>query len=164
MAERTVSTNAADTEVELTAVDLVALSVADENDAARDDARARATSPGRKTMWKLTLPTGLLLAAVAAGSALYTRDAGNDAAQRVAVAAPAPMPDWVAEPAEPPPPPEPAPEPVRFRNPFDKTEVFEFPPGTTKAEARDAVAQILLDRAAERRAADPKLRKKHVHK
>ena len=41
-------------------------------------------------------------------------------------------------------------EPVRFRNPFDAGEVFEFPPGTSKAEARDAVAELLLRRALDR--------------
>jgi hypothetical protein len=40
--------------------------------------------------------------------------------------------------------------PVAFANPFDRSEVFEFPPGTTRVEARDAVAQILLARARER--------------
>lgn len=55
-------------------------------------------------------------------------------------------------PPPPPPPtpveaPAPAAEPVLFKNPFDRSEVFEFPPGTTKAEARDAVAKLLLDRA-----------------
>jgi hypothetical protein len=39
---------------------------------------------------------------------------------------------------------------VRFVNPFDKTEVFEFPAGTTPAESRDKVAQMLLQRAQER--------------
>lgn len=161
MNERTLETNEADMEVELTAVDLVALSVADAHDAPRSDANARPTSPARQALSKIALPTGLLLAAVAAGGALYTRDA-NQATQVAAVAkpAPAPMPDWVAESADPPA--EPAPEPVRFTNPFDKTEVFDFPPGTTRAEAREAVAQLLLERAAARRAVDPKLRKKHV--
>jgi hypothetical protein len=41
--------------------------------------------------------------------------------------------------------------PVVFKNPFDATEVFEFPPGTSKAEARAAVADLLLQRATERR-------------
>ncbi|MFC4312247.1 hypothetical protein ACFPN2_24410 [Steroidobacter flavus] len=41
-------------------------------------------------------------------------------------------------------------EPVRFANPFDRDEVFEFPPGTTEAEARDAVAEMLMDRAMSR--------------
>ena len=47
---------------------------------------------------------------------------------------------------------QPAPQsvPVIFRNPFDAAEVFEFPSGTSKTEARDAVAQILLERARER--------------
>ena len=41
--------------------------------------------------------------------------------------------------------------PVKFANPFDRSEIFQFPPGTTRQEARDAVAQILIDRASERR-------------
>jgi len=41
-------------------------------------------------------------------------------------------------------------KPVRIRNAFDRTEVFEFPPGTTQQQARDAVAEILLNRAMER--------------
>jgi hypothetical protein len=41
--------------------------------------------------------------------------------------------------------------PVRIVNSFDKTEVFEFPAGTSKAEARAAVADILMKRALERR-------------
>jgi hypothetical protein len=40
--------------------------------------------------------------------------------------------------------------PVRFANPFDKTEVFDFPAGTTRHEARAAVAEILRQRAIER--------------
>jgi hypothetical protein len=44
-----------------------------------------------------------------------------------------------------------APQPVKFANPFDRSEVFEFPPGTTRDEAREQVAQILMDRALERR-------------
>jgi hypothetical protein len=42
-------------------------------------------------------------------------------------------------------------KPVQFKNPFDAKEVFEFPPGTSKAEARDAVAELLLQRALDRR-------------
>ena len=63
--------------------------------------------------------------------------------------------------AEPEPPAAEQAEPVRFKNPFDRREVFEFPAGTTKAEARDKVAEILMDRARERRTAIPQhLRKK----
>ncbi len=42
--------------------------------------------------------------------------------------------------------------PLRVRNPFDKREVFEFPAGTTEKDAHDAVADMLLQRAAERQA------------
>jgi hypothetical protein len=53
--------------------------------------------------------------------------------------------------------PEPAPAlpvtpdvPVRFKNPFDASEVFEFPAGTSWTEMRDAVAELLSQRARER--------------
>jgi hypothetical protein len=36
------------------------------------------------------------------------------------------------------------------RNPFDATEVFEFPAETTKTEAREAMAELLLKRARDR--------------
>jgi hypothetical protein len=41
--------------------------------------------------------------------------------------------------------------PVQARNPFDATEVFEFPAETTKTEAREAMAELLLQRARDRR-------------
>lgn len=44
----------------------------------------------------------------------------------------------------------PPPKPTLYRNPFDRSEVFELPPGLTQAEARDMVAEILLERARER--------------
>jgi hypothetical protein len=56
-----------------------------------------------------------------------------------------PVPAQPAAPAEPPPP------PVKFANPFDRSEVFEFPAGTSPAEARRKVAELLLARAQERR-------------
>jgi len=40
--------------------------------------------------------------------------------------------------------------PVTFANPFDRSEIFEFPPDTTREKARDTVAQILTERARER--------------
>ena len=54
-----------------------------------------------------------------------------------------------AAPAEPPAP------PVQVRNPFDATEVFEFPAGTSETEARKAVAEQLLQRARDRRSQGP---------
>ncbi len=41
-------------------------------------------------------------------------------------------------------------DPVRFVNPFDSAEVFLFPAGTSQGEARDAVAEFLLELARER--------------
>jgi hypothetical protein len=53
--------------------------------------------------------------------------------------------------------------PVKFANPFDATEVFEFPQETSQAEAREAVAELLLNRARERQAADQiKLRSRNT--
>jgi hypothetical protein len=68
---------------------------------------------------------------------------------------PPPPPPPVAE-IDPSPPPVTAPvsnePPVLVRNPFDKREVFEFPPGTAAEEAKAAVADALLERARERQA------------
>jgi hypothetical protein len=59
--------------------------------------------------------------------------------------------------------PAPAGEPVLFKNPFDRTEVFEFPPGTSQADARDAVANALLERAQGRGPDVLKLKIRKVH-
>jgi hypothetical protein len=40
--------------------------------------------------------------------------------------------------------------PVRLANPFDGSEVFEFPEGTSDAEARAAMTEMLMERARER--------------
>jgi hypothetical protein len=50
--------------------------------------------------------------------------------------------------------PEASPPPaVRLVNPFDATEIFEFPGGMSENDARDAMAEILLNRARGRLAA-----------
>jgi hypothetical protein len=41
-------------------------------------------------------------------------------------------------------------EPVAYANPFDATEVFQFPSGTSETEARQLVAELLTERARER--------------
>ena len=41
-------------------------------------------------------------------------------------------------------------EAMLIKNPFDRTEAFEFPPGTSKTEAREAVAKLLMERAHDR--------------
>jgi hypothetical protein len=72
----------------------------------------------------------------------------------------APTPQPPRAPVEPP---APAAEPVLFKNPFDRSEVFELPPGTTQDEARDAVAKLLLDRAQGRGPEVLKLKIRQVH-
>jgi hypothetical protein len=62
-----------------------------------------------------------------------------------------PAPEPVVQAAETPPP-----QAVVLANPFDPTEKFTFPPGTSKADARDQMAAMLLERAVERRAHVPK--------
>jgi hypothetical protein len=54
---------------------------------------------------------------------------------------------------------EPVDELLRVANPFDASEVFEFPAGTSEADAREAVAGFLIERATRRRAV---LAHKHV--
>jgi hypothetical protein len=39
---------------------------------------------------------------------------------------------------------------VRISNPFDASEVFEYPAGTSPADARAAMAETLLERARDR--------------
>lgn len=51
--------------------------------------------------------------------------------------------------------------PTRFTNPFDASEVFEFPPGTSADAARESVAEMLLQRARERR---PQISNMHGHR
>lgn len=51
---------------------------------------------------------------------------------------------------------------VRVRNPFDKKEVFQFPPGTPEQEAKERVKQILLQRSRERPLSDAPAKRQHV--
>lgn len=51
-----------------------------------------------------------------------------------------------------PPPASPQGRTVRIRNPFDRAEIFQFPAGTSKAEAREQMEELLLQRALERQA------------
>lgn len=68
---------------------------------------------------------------------------GQPTAPAVAIAVPvAPAPAANAQPRGP---------VVQVINPFDATELFEFPAGTAESEARNATAELLLQRARERR-------------
>jgi hypothetical protein len=41
-------------------------------------------------------------------------------------------------------------EPLRVANPFDASEIFEFPAGTSEADAHEAISGFLIERAARR--------------
>lgn len=114
---------------------------------------AQTSTPARAgaSKWQLCAVMGAAAVAALAGvSYLYALPG---------VRAPAPPPMALEVDA---PPPVAAPEPVkapvpvgpivRIKNPFDKHEVFEFPPGTSEADAHAAVADLLMQRATERRA------------
>jgi len=85
----------------------------------------------------------LLLCTSAAAALLAVSDAGvvrlpGVTVPRAAFVAAAPVERPTPLPKQP---------PVRFSNPFDHTEVFEFPAGTSRSAARAAVAKLLTERA-----------------
>jgi hypothetical protein len=132
-------------EIALTAEDTLALSQAAEERQAvaivGESAPATSTYRRRQYLrpdgWPLVLPSTLL--AMAIGVALGV---AADRIHTVRIGAP-PTATLPAESPEP---------PVRFRNPFDASEVFEFPPGTSDDSARESVAAMLLQRARDRHA------------
>jgi hypothetical protein len=107
--------------------------------------RARTHTRSRWSRWPLALATSVLaIGAVTAWVAAAHRPTRQPIPESTAVVAVPPATAPVAvqgEPAQP---------PVRFRNPFDRSEVFEFPAGTSVVEARRLAAQVLVERARER--------------
>jgi hypothetical protein len=59
---------------------------------------------------------------------------------------------------------EPESAPVRVKNPFDASETFEFPPGTSAAAARKSVANLLLERGRDRLDQSVETRRDKVHR
>jgi hypothetical protein len=119
---------------------------------------AKKTRPAARAR-RLRSPLLVLFSVALAGTiaAAALRDSDN---KRAALPPPPPA----VAPAPAPPPPvqvaeSPPPEPVVLVNPFDKTEKFTFPPGTSKADAREQMANLLLQRAVERGAHRPRARK-----
>jgi len=84
---------------------------------------------------------GIAAAVIALGSAAHR---AADAPPPVTIKAPTSAAPAAPEPADSQSP------PVRFKNPFDASEVFEFPPGTSEADVRQSVADLLLQRARDR--------------
>jgi hypothetical protein len=112
-------------------------------------ASARRSAPAARAQRLLRLsaaPIGLSLSIVVAGVLIGVAAHRSSTPQRVIDAAVSPVAD-VAAPLPQPTPPAHDGLPVRFRNPFDHAEVFNFPPGTSVADARAAVADLLMKRA-----------------
>jgi len=109
-------------------------------------ATARADGASRLGRWPLAFLVALpgAAAAVALWGAAQRATERHSAVPSVTIRVPVPTAP-VAEP-----PVDPQLSPVRVRNPFDASEVFEFPPGTSPGEARQSVAEQLLERARER--------------
>ena len=84
----------------------------------------------------------LTLAAIAAGYALYSEVGSSDAPRAPASTAIAQQESSTLQSA--------LDEPVRVANPFDASEIFEFPAGTSEADAHEAIAGFLIERAARR--------------
>jgi hypothetical protein len=155
-------------EVELSAEELVEISSAAES--ARSEAESTtvqsvsgvsrqpttqprttaAAAKRRSNTWRyIVVAAGIV---VLAGGASYVIPRDSATAALHSTSQWKPLPEKDPEPIE-----EPKPvrdlKPVRIRNAFDRNEVFEFPPGTSQQQARDAVAEILLQRAIERQSA-----------
>lgn len=135
-----------DTEIELSTQELLALSNQENVEEPATSPAAQPAKPAKKSASPLKLSLRLsLIAAIGVVGATYVVTSSDGASQstantpqRIARA------EWAApqQSAES--------KPVRFANPFDADEVFEFPPGTTEIQARDAVADVLLKRAMSR--------------
>lgn len=158
-----------DEEIELSAVDLVALAepgeIMTQDPAAQPvtaapldtltpshapmNARSADTRSIVPAIPRSAIFAGLAFVATAAGVAVFTHTPSeSDTVVQDTWKPPFPQP--VAETDSVEPPPQPQGPPVRYANPFDPNEVFEFPPGTSRATAREQVAEVLRQRAIER--------------
>jgi hypothetical protein len=92
---------------------------------------------------EVAIALSLAFAAIAAGYALYSEVGSADAprASNASTVAQRELSSMQSAPVD---------EPLRVANPFDASEVFEFPAGTTEADAHEAVAGFLLERATRR--------------
>jgi hypothetical protein len=164
-----VGTDEAAEEFELSAQDLLALSrpgaiQGPTPDAAQSDAAAPVEGPassqaqtaskdvetpsrdGRAAARRIGLSVSVVVAVVVTGVVLYLYWRPEGAVRSVMGTAPqAAAPPTLSSPTL-------ATEqgPVRFANPFDRTEVFEFPAGTSETEAREAAVEVLMERARDR--------------
>jgi hypothetical protein len=91
----------------------------------------------------------LALAAIAAGYALYSEIGSSDAPRATTTSSAVAQQQLSSVQSAP------VDEPLRVANPFDASEVFEFPAGTSEADANEAIAGFLIERAARRGVTGP---------
>lgn len=156
-------TDASETEVELSAQDLMDLPPVavpaespqqavtecrpvEHRSAEAAEVRKPARRPGLLTVPRMAWSVGLVVAAgvVVAANQMYSAPELPTPAPVIVSSIPQ-QPDPVPVEEERP--------PTLVRNPFDENEVFELAPGLSREEARAAVAQLLLERAAQRQVA-----------
>jgi hypothetical protein len=99
---------------------------------------------GRWPLARVASALGIAAAVVALASAAYRAAEQSSSLPAVTIKAPTAAAPAAPEPADS------QSSPVQFRNPFDAAEIFEFPPGTSEVEARQSVAELLLQRARDR--------------
>jgi len=118
--------------------------------------RKTTASPAKIVRASLMIMCGIAVAGVIAAAVLHESEPDiAPLAMVVALPPPEPLPVQLADLA----PPQPE---VVLANPFDPSEKFTFPPGTSKADAREQMANLLLQRAVERKAHVPRNRNRKL--
>jgi hypothetical protein len=144
-------------EAELDAHELLGIAPVRPTDAASAKAFASKKAPASRAKLvraPLMIVCGVAVAGAIAATVLH--QPGPDiepVAMVVTLPPPDPLPIQVVNLA-------PAQPEVVLANPFDPSERFTFPPGTSKAEAREQMANLLLQRAVERKAHVPSRNRK----
>jgi hypothetical protein len=141
-------------ETELDAHELLGLGPSgDDSTPTPKKATPRAAARAKRVRAPLMILCGIAAAGTIAAAVLHQSEPDFDPGELVvSLPPPPPLPIELVSlaPAEP---------EVVLRNPFDPSEKFTFPPGTSKADAREQMANLLLERAIGRKAHVQKTRK-----
>jgi hypothetical protein len=150
---RGLDTVPATVEAELDAHELLGLVPAEEDSPPPKRATPRAASRAKGVRAPLLIVCGIAVAGTIAAAVLHQSEPEFDAgALVVTLPPPPPLPIELVSLA-------PAAPDVVLTNPFDPSEKFTFPAGTSKADAREQMANQLLERAVGRKAHVQKARK-----
>lgn len=133
-------------ETELDAHELLGLGPAEKGAPTPKKATPPAAARANRVRSPLLVLCGIAVAGTIAAAVLHQSEPAIGPGELVVtLPPPEPLPVQVVNLA----PPEPE---VVLTNPFDPSEKFTFPPGTSKADARDQMASLLLERAIGRKA------------